>query len=418
MADIRGPQKRVCYVVSNELVKVSSLLPSNKNRSFLVHSLVKSFGILGHIDENARLQVLRPLRAEQRDLLSYHTRDYIDFVLDSEKTSPLSEGSSLQHVEYGIEEDCPPFSGLPEYVRLVAGASLTAADALRQDRADIAICWDGGRHHAQKSHASGFCYVADCILSILALKRASVPSPVSPPAPTPARKSRIMYLDLDLHFSDAVSHAFSSTSRGTPQVLTLSLHHAAPGFFPASPLSALPNPSDTAFDPFTLSLPLAAGAADATFARAWRSVERVRDAFRPDVVVLQCGVDGLAGDPCAVWNWSLGAGAGSLGWCVGRVCRGWACKVLLLGGGGYHSPNAARAWTYLTAVALGRGLALDADIPDHTAFPLYAPSFTLDVPAGNTPDKNTDRYLGEVEACFEHVAEAIKDRMSPGVVEQ
>jgi hypothetical protein len=84
-------------------------------------------------------------------------------------------------------------------------------------------------HHAQKSHASGFCYVADCVLAILALKR---PVPLlsltgdgtSSTQATP-RKPRIMYLDLDLHFSDGVSQAFHSTSTSTaPQVLVSLVH--------------------------------------------------------------------------------------------------------------------------------------------------------------------------------------------------
>ena len=62
--------------------------------------------------------------------------------------------------------------------------------------------------------------------------------------------------------------------------------------------------------------------------------------------------------------------------------------------GGYNSPNAARAWAYLTSIAVIRfflplrsrthpfvklenPLGLDADIPDHPGFPLYAPSFTV-----------------------------------------
>ena len=91
-----------------------------------------------------------------------------------------------------------------------------------------------------------------------------------------------MYLDLDLHFSDGVSQAFASSSVSTsaPQVLTLSIHHAAPGFFPASPLATIPDPSDPAFDPFTLSLPLERGASDATFSRIWPLVERVKDCMR------------------------------------------------------------------------------------------------------------------------------------------
>lgn len=185
------------------------------------------------------------------------------------------------------------------------------------------------RHHAQKSQASGFCYVADCVLAILALKRSSaLVGGLSIPKP------RIMYLDLDLHFSDGVSQAFASSSTPlTSQVLTFSIHHAAPGFFPASPLADLSDPSNTSFDPFTLSLPLARGASNATFAQIWPSVERVREAFKPHYVVVQCGVDGLAGDPYAIWNWSLGGAEGSLGWCIERICNTWSCQTLLLGGG-------------------------------------------------------------------------------------
>lgn len=231
---------------------------------------------------------------------------------------------------------------MPDYVRLVGGASLTAVKMLRQPRCELAICWDGGRHHAQKSQAAGFCYVADCTLALMALRRLTQPNPSA----GPTRKMRTMYLDLDLHFSDGVSHAFHQTSTNSPHLLvscgimylsyilmgtqTFSIHHAAPGFFPASSLAALPSPES---DPFTLSLPLKPGASNRTFARVWQCVERVRAAFDPDYVVVQCGVDGLAGDPCAIFNWSLGPDEGSLGWCVGRVVNEWRGKKVLLGGG-------------------------------------------------------------------------------------
>ncbi|KAI0746555.1 histone deacetylase complex protein [Daedaleopsis nitida] len=431
MNDTANQSRRVCYVVSNELVKVSSLLPSNRNRSLLVHSLVKEFGLLNaqSKDDAACAKPLRPSPADLKDLSAYHDRDYLDHLLNGVVKRAPDQGKDT---EYGLEEDCPSFAHLPEYVRLVAGASLSAARALREDQADIAICWDGGRHHAQKAQASGFCYVADCVLAILALKRALPPTVAGPARSfpssyaTPNPKPRVMYLDLDLHFSDGVSQAFYAPSSSTapPQVLTLSIHHAAPGFFPASALAVLSDPTDAGFDPFTLSLPLERGAANGTFRRVWRQVERVRDAFVPDYVVVQCGVDGLAGDPYATWNWALGpaataeevacegggGGEGSLGWCIARVCR-WGCKTLLLGG--YNSPNVARAWTYLTSVALGRPLALDADIPDHAAFPLYAPSFTLDVPAGNIQDQNTDVYLAHVEHVFDGIVEALSARMRP-----
>lgn len=232
---------------------------------------------------------------------------------------------------------------------------MTAARALVNGICDVSICWDGGRkehlsdvvervdtmlillvdrHHAHKGQASGFCYVNDCVLALLVLKRCRLPIDLKNLSPG-KRKARILYLDFDLHFSDGVSSAFvESSSTKNPQILTFSLHHASPGFFPVSSLSSLPDPSDPSFDPFTLSLPLHAGASARTVARVWNSVEDIKDAFQPDFVILQCGADGLAGDPCKVWNWELG-GEGGMGWCVHRVVTQWQKKVLLLGGGWY-----------------------------------------------------------------------------------
>jgi histone deacetylase 8 len=177
------------------------------------------------------------------------------------------------------------------------------------------------RHHATRASAAGFCYVADAVLAILRLKRAP-------------KKPRVMYIDLDLHHGDGVAGAFANKSRSRrvfPQVLTLSIHHTAPGFYPAGPLADL-TPVDTS-DPFTLSIPLQAGASAVTFARIWAAVERVRTSFAPEYVIVQCGVDGLAGDPCTKWNWCIDHQIeGSLGWCVERILQ-WNCGTLLLGGG-------------------------------------------------------------------------------------
>ncbi|KAG0706890.1 hypothetical protein DFH29DRAFT_898822 [Suillus ampliporus] len=394
--------KPVAYIFSEDLVKTSSLLPSNRNRSLLVYSLIHAYGLLTTCTDQTpqRFLVVRPRPAGEKELLVYHTHDYLDYA--------MAQSSDAQNLliasEFGLEDDCPMFRGIKDYITQVAGATLTGAAVIRNDVSDIAICWDGGRHHAKKAQASGFCYVADCVLAILFLKR-TVPS-----APS-LKKPRVMYLDLDLHFSDAVSQAFHKPgSTTTSQVLTLSIHHAAPGFFPVAPLASLPNVDDPALDPFTLSVPLKAGASNKTFTRIWPIVERVKDIFRPDFVVVQCGVDGLAGDPMATWNWSLG-GEGSLGWCIHHIVHEWQGKKLLLGGGGYNTPNAARAWAYITSVAGGIPLSLDADIPEYSGYLHFKPSFTLDVPAGNMQDQNTEEYFQIIEATYEPILSILHSRM-------
>jgi len=199
----------VAYIVSAELIAASSQLPSNKQRSSTVHSLIHAFGL------SKRVKVIRPVRASYKDLAAYHTRDYLDAVLVPQSSDISIDANSPfePDSEFGLDSDCPPFPALPTYVPLVAGAALTAAQALITRLARIAICWDGGRHHAQKERAAGFCYVADCVLALMAFKRA-------PPVTPGGRKPRVMYIDLDLHFSDAVSQAFtSSSSTRTPQIL-------------------------------------------------------------------------------------------------------------------------------------------------------------------------------------------------------
>lgn len=114
-----------------------------------------------------------------------------------------------------------------------------------------------------------------------------------------------------------------------------------------------------------MSMALKRGTSNATMKRIWESVEKIKEAFEPDILVVQCGVDGLAGDPTGVWNWGL-YGEGGMGWCIERVV-GWGKRLLLVGGGelflhqaividvgsgGYRSSNAARAWTYLTSIAV------------------------------------------------------------------
>ncbi|KAH9979778.1 histone deacetylase 8 [Russula compacta] len=393
----RPRARRITYVASEKLAKTCSLLPSNPNRSTFVHALVTAFGLLRPTPSTTThvVSLLRPSPASTNDLISYHERSYVDLLLADPGPDPAS------CKEFGLEDDCAPFPGLAEYVLGIAGASITAARELAEGRCDIAISWDGGRHHAHKSLASGFCYVNDCVLALLVLRRAS-PSPVLSSNPCSFRKkSRVMYLDLDVHYG--------AGARG--QVLTLSIHHAGLGFFPASEHSALPDISSAGFDPFALSLPLHAGASCATFARIWRTVDRLLEAFAPDYIVLQCGVDGLAEDPIGVWNWSLG-GEGGLAWCVQRVLD-FSAKVLLLGGGGYSPVNTARAWALLTSIAvLWCTLALDTPIPNHAGFPMYAPSFILDVPPGSVRDENTDDYLMKVDATFERVAEILRTQLA------
>ena len=92
-----------------------------------------------------------------------------------------------------------------DYTTSVVGASIQAADLLCRGEASVAINWGGGRHHARKAEAAGYCYSNDCVIAILYLQK---------------RFRRVLYLDIDLHHPDGVQNAFFYTN----SVLTVSFH--------------------------------------------------------------------------------------------------------------------------------------------------------------------------------------------------
>uniref|UniRef100_A0A0K3CGL9 histone deacetylase n=1 Tax=Rhodotorula toruloides TaxID=5286 RepID=A0A0K3CGL9_RHOTO len=373
--------RRVAYVHSGELIGAADCLPANEGRAWLVHSLVDAFSLVydsdGSREGPARAQIIEPERASRADLLKFHDERYID------------------------------------YVQLVAEASTTAARILRDGEADVAINWTGGRHHAKRGEASGFCYVNDIVLAIMELRSSPKPPPPSssldssPQPSLPSRISRVLYLDIDLHHGDGVESAFFTS----PYVLTLSVHLHAPLFFPSSGALDSTGPANPKAPSrgHALNVALEPGLGEANFKRVWDScVEKVAKEYGADAVVVQVGVDGMVGDPCKEWNLPLSA----YGYALERVLR-WNKRTLVLGGGGYNSANAARAWAYLTSVALGRPLPLDSPIPsdlDAEFYAHFAPDFALDVPEGNMRDQNTEETLSKVEKAFEEYAGVLHER--------
>lgn len=223
-----------------------------------------------------------------------------------------------------------------------------------------------------------------------------------------------MYLDLDLHYGDGVARAFACPTHfphplsgrpRPPQVLTLSVHHVSPLFFPpgAPGTSGAETPH-----PFNLSLGLAEHAAPPTYARLWGNVEKIYLAWEPDYVVLQLGVDGLPRDPIGqVGGWNT-AGVGGVAWVVQQVLA-WKTPMAVLGGGGYQHANAARAWATATSVLVDRELKPETDVPDSfEQVDAFAPGFTLEVEPSHVPDKTKAEDLDAADEAFDVIAARIR----------
>lgn len=67
---------------------------------------------------------------------------------------------------FGLVDDCSIFEGLDQY-SLYLGGSVEASLKALEEGYRYVINWDGGRHHAQASLASGFCFINGKILTTI-----------------------------------------------------------------------------------------------------------------------------------------------------------------------------------------------------------------------------------------------------------
>uniref|UniRef100_A0A183C1X2 histone deacetylase n=1 Tax=Globodera pallida TaxID=36090 RepID=A0A183C1X2_GLOPA len=254
----------------------------------------------------------------------FHSEDYMKFLRNA--TPENLRQFNKQMLKFNVGEDCPVFDGLFEFCQLSSGGSLAAAVKLNKQKAEIAINWMGGLHHAKKSEASGFCYTNDIVLGILELLK---------------YHKRVLYVDIDVHHGDGVEEAFYTTDR----VMTVSFHKYG-DFFPGT--GELKDVGAGRGRYYSVNVPLKDGVTDEAYQLIFEPIMRkVMELFQPSAVVLQCGADSLNGDRLGPFNLTL-KGHGK---CV-EFFRDYNLPLMLLGGGGYTPRNVARCWTYETSLAV------------------------------------------------------------------
>jgi len=198
---------------------------------------------------------------------------------------------------------------------------------LRRD-AVTAFNPSGGYHHAWPDRASGFCYVNDVALACIALTDAG---------------KRVAFVDLDAHHSDGVQAAFYDRS----DVLVISFHESGRTLFPGTGFED--EIGVGAGTGYTVNLPLPVGTYDVAYEGAFDAVAMpLLRAYRPDVVVMEMGMDTLAGDPLAHLHLTNNAPVD----CLAKVVQ-LGLPMLVTGGGGYNVENTVRGWALVWSVLCG-----------------------------------------------------------------
>ncbi|MEO9222347.1 MAG: acetoin utilization protein AcuC [Mycobacteriaceae bacterium] len=312
--------------------KLSPDHPLDPIRLDLTMRLARELGLLEGVE------TLCPTAAPDAQLLRVHTPGYLAAVKDA----PVA----MHAVGHGLgSEDNPIFERMHEASALLTGGTLAAAREIAAGRTKRAVSIGGGLHHAMADSASGFCVYNDSAIAISWLLEHGF--------------DRIAYVDVDVHHGDGVQAAFIDD----PRVLTVSLHQHPATLWPGTGWPQEVGKEAAAGT--AVNLPLMPGTGDRSWLRAFHAVvPGVIRAFRPQLLVTQCGVDTHGEDPLADLMLSVDGHRA-----IFRALRALAedtaeGRWLAVGGGGYGLLRVVpRSWTHLLAAVLDRDLDVSTPVP-------------------------------------------------------
>jgi acetoin utilization protein AcuC len=258
-------------------------------------------------------------KARPAALMSFHEPDYIAALQAAEDTGEVSE-AVRQRYHLGTLSN-PVFAQMYSRPATGVGGVMLAAELLRGG--GVVHVPGGGTHHGLPGRANGFCYLNDVVLGMKHLRALGI--------------GRIAYVDIDAHHCDGVQAGFA----GDPGALLISTHEE--GRWPFSGVLE----DDGGGNCFNLPVPRGFNDSEMRVVLEELILPRVA-AFRPDVIVLQCGADALEEDPLARLSLSNNAHIG-----VVQALRPLAPRFLVLGGGGYNPWSVGRCWTRVWGALAG-----------------------------------------------------------------
>ncbi len=313
--------------------------PLRPLRLKLTYSLMEKLKLLEH----QRLTLIQPRLATQQEIESTHSPEYIEVV---KKLSENPKDNSVIPYRYGLGPgDNPIFKGMYEASALICGASIKAAETVwNKEEFKIAFNPAGGLHHAMKDKASGFCIFNDIGVAINHLK-------------TLKKDIRIAYLDIDCHHGDGVQWLFYDD----PNVLTISYHQDGRFLFPGT--GNINENGEGKGKGFSINFPLLPGTHNKPFLNLFRkTVPKLLEAYAPDVLITQLGVDTYFDDPLTQMGFSLSVYrdiAQTMKTAAREYCQN---KWVAIGGGGYLMTVVPRAWSIFLARMLD--IELENELPD------------------------------------------------------
>lgn len=284
--------------------------PLTSARLALFWRILKGSGML----ERESIFLTEPEMAIEEDVLFFHSKDYVDFV---KKASERGYGL----LDYG---DTPAFKGVYEAAGYVAGSTLKVLDAIASNSAEHAFNPMGGLHHARRDSAGGFCVFNDPGIAVAKALEKGI--------------GKILYVDIDAHHGDGVLYGFYED----PRVFIVDVHEDGRFLYPGTGFRYEEGAGEAKGT--KVNIPLLPGSGDEELLSALEGARSFMEHSEAELILLQCGADGLETDPLTHLKYSLDGHRRAIELIHGvahDICGG---KLLALGGGGYDEEATARAW--------------------------------------------------------------------------
>lgn len=354
---------KVGFIYTEEFLKYNF----GKNHPFRILRLNLTYNLMEKLNllENKILEIREPRTATREELEKAHSPKYVEVV---RKLSENPQDKTISPYLYGLGPgDNPIFKGMYTAAALIAGGSITASDMVWNEE-DFKIVFNpaGGLHHALRERASGFCIFNDIAVAIHYLKSLK-------------KDIRIAYVDIDCHHGDGVQWLFYND----PNVLTVSYHQDGKYLFPGT--GSVNETGEGEGKGYSINFPLVPGTYDKMFLKLFRkTTPKILEAYQPDILMTQLGVDTYFDDPQTEMGLSLSVYrdiAQTMKTSAREYCHN---KWVALGGGGYLMSVVPRAWSIFLAKMLD--VELNNELPDN-----WINQFKKEVPYEETPYLLWDR---------------------------
>lgn len=359
---MRGTAVAAPLLIGSEIYRGSTYGPKHPLAIPRVSTALDLIRAIGWLDPE---RYIDSPRATPEALTRFHHPDYIAALQRAEETR-RTDPADRERFGIGAHGN-PVFREVFSRPATGAGGTTLAAKLTLAEGGTVHLP-GGGTHHGRPARASGFCYLNDAVLGLLAWLDGGL--------------DNLLYVDIDAHHGDGVEDAF----RDDPRVFTLSIHEKER--WPHT------GRAEDRAGGHARNLPVPPGFNDSEV--LWllhQAVLPIARHLRPQAVMLQCGADALEEDPLSRLSLSNNAH-----WGMVQALMGVAPRFVVLGGGGYNPWAVGRCWAGVWGTLNGH------EIPERLppAAEVVLRGLSWDRSAGRSPP--------------EHWFTTLRDRPRPGVV--